>query len=140
MRRIVAVAVDDRHVAAATSLIDAGLYAEAEEFLLIGERDANGARVVAAEVLRLRGNVLAAAGQSGAAEAKLREALAVARLQGARVFELRAATDLAPLLKEHGKGREAAALLRPIYGFFTEGLDAPDLKRAAAVLASLPTI
>jgi len=128
-------------VQAAESLIGAGLYADAEEFVVIGEqveRDTE-VRVVAAEVLRLRGNLLAAGGGKREAEAKLRQALAVARQQGARLFALRAATDLARLLHEQGNDREAAALLRPIYGWFTEGLDAPDLERAAAMLATLPS-
>jgi len=126
--------------AAAQSLISAGLHADAEEFLLIGERDENGARVVAAEVLRLRGNLLAVGGRPQEAQAKLRQALAVAQQQGARLFALRAATDLARLLSQDGNHGEAAAVLRPIYDSFTEGFDAPDLMRAATMLAALPSV
>jgi ATP/maltotriose-dependent transcriptional regulator MalT len=126
-------------VQAAESAIRAGLYADGDEFLRIGEqvvRDTE-ARLMAAEALRLRGKILVADGRRREAEAKLREALALAQQQGARLFALRAATDLAKLLIESGNDGEADAMLRPIYGSFTEGFDAPDLKRAAAVLATL---
>jgi class 3 adenylate cyclase/tetratricopeptide (TPR) repeat protein len=129
-------------VQAAQFLIGAGLYSDGAEFLGIVERVERDSedRVVAAEVLRLRGNLLAADGRPRDAEAKLRQALAVAQQQGARLFALRAATDLAGLLHEGGNAAEVAALLRPLYGSFTEGFDAPDLKRAAAVLAAVTSM
>jgi class 3 adenylate cyclase len=68
------------------------------------------------------------------AETHFRRAIATARAQDARFWELRAACDLARLLAERGRGAEARALLIPIYGWFTEGFDAPDLIDAKALL------
>ncbi|HLJ19821.1 MAG TPA: hypothetical protein VKU84_06470, partial [Stellaceae bacterium] len=87
-------------------------------------------------ILRAKAAALAAEGDD-AAEACLRESIAVARDQHARSAELRAATSLAELLGRKGRRGEARDLLAPIYGWFTEGLDTPDLKDAADALASL---
>jgi len=54
----------------------------------------------------------------------------VARAQGARSLELRAASDLARLWARRGESARAVELLAPIYGWFTEGFDTPDLKDA----------
>jgi predicted ATPase len=67
----------------------------------------------------------------------LRKAIAVARDQGAKSWELRAATTLARLLVSQGKQAEAFAVLMPIRGWFTEGHDTKDLKEAAQLLAEL---
>jgi predicted ATPase len=67
----------------------------------------------------------------------LREAVEVARRQGARSLELRAATSLARLLRDQDRRGEARALLKPIYGWFTEGFDTQDLKEAKALLDEL---
>jgi hypothetical protein len=69
--------------------------------------------------------------------ARLKQALAVARRQGAKFWELRAASSLARLWKDQGRGDEARGLLAPIYGCFTEGFDMPDLNEAKALLAAL---
>jgi class 3 adenylate cyclase/tetratricopeptide (TPR) repeat protein len=127
-------------IEAVESLMKAGLDQDADTFLQRGEtllRDSD-VRVVEAEILRLRGKQLVAGGHTRDGEAKLRQALMVAEQQGARLFALRAATDLARVLQQAGSDREAAALLRPLHGAFTDGLDAPDLVQAAAVLATLP--
>jgi class 3 adenylate cyclase/tetratricopeptide (TPR) repeat protein len=89
------------------------------------------------EVHRVRGQVLLAAGDPMAAEASLGQAVAVARGQSARVYELRAATSLARLWRDQGKLTEARDLLAPIYGWFTEGFDTPVLKDAKALLDEL---
>ncbi|MBV8769884.1 MAG: hypothetical protein JO094_13430, partial [Hyphomicrobiales bacterium] len=74
----------------------------------------------------------------GAASAEVgfcfEQALATARGQSAKSFELRAATTLARLRRDQGKRPEARALLAPIYGWFTEGFDTHDLKEAKALL------
>ncbi len=70
-------------------------------------------------------------------EACYLEALAIARHQKARSLELRAATSLAGLWRAEGKRDEARELLAPIYGWFTEGFDTPDLKEATALLDEL---
>jgi class 3 adenylate cyclase/predicted ATPase len=70
------------------------------------------------------------------AEESFRTALAIAREQGTRGYELRAATSLARLWREQGRRAEARELLGPVYGWFTEGFDSPDLKDAKALLTS----
>ena len=64
-------------------------------------------------------------------------ALAIAREQGTRGYELRAATSLARLWREQGRRSEARELLAPLYGWFTEGFDTADLKEAKALLDTL---
>jgi class 3 adenylate cyclase/predicted ATPase len=71
------------------------------------------------------------------AETYFEQALAVARAQRAKSWELRAATSMARLWREQGKRDEAHALLAPIYGWFTEGSDTLDLKEAKALLDEL---
>lgn len=61
----------------------------------------------------------------------------MARGQGARWFELRAARDLAHLLAAQGDRQSAHDLLAPIYRGFAEGFGAPDLKEAKALLTKL---
>jgi predicted ATPase len=75
--------------------------------------------------------------QPDQAEESFHQAIAVARDQGARVWELRAATSLARLWHVQGRRAEAHDLLAPVYGWFTEGLDTPDLKEAKALLDEL---
>jgi predicted ATPase len=92
-----------------------------------------------AELRRLRADVLFAAspGQASKAESSLQSALAVAREQGAKWWELRAAMSMARLWCDQGKRDEARELLAPVYGWFTEGFDTLDLKEAKAMLDDL---
>ncbi len=90
-----------------------------------------------AELYRLRGALLAAADQNGEAEVWLQRALDTARSQQAKSLELRAATSLARLWVNQGRPAEARSLLTPVYDWFTEGFDTPDLKEAEALLHSL---
>jgi predicted ATPase len=71
------------------------------------------------------------------AEYSFRTSLAIAREQGTRGYELRAATSLARLWREQGRRGEARDLLMPVYGWFTEGFDTADLKEAKALLGEL---
>jgi predicted ATPase len=71
---------------------------------------------------------------AGAAEAAFAQAVSVARRQGSRGYELRAATSLARLWQDHGRRAEARDLLAPVYGWFTEGFDTADLKAAKSLL------
>ena len=64
-------------------------------------------------------------------------ALSIAHEQQAHGWSLRAATSLARLWVEQGRRAEAHDLLAPIYGWFTEGFDTPDLKEAKALLEEL---
>ena len=87
--------------------------------------------------LRLQGELLAVAGDEQGAVASMREALAIARRNEARIHELRAAKGLARLLDKQGKRDEARALLAEIYNWFTEGFDTADLKDTKALLDEL---
>ena len=71
------------------------------------------------------------------AQKLLERSLEVARSQKARSLELRAAADLARLRRDQGRLTEARDLLAPVYGWFTEGFDTPDLKEAEALLNAL---
>jgi predicted ATPase/class 3 adenylate cyclase len=99
--------------------------------------EAKNERFFEAELHRLQGTMLSALGKEDEAEAALRRALTVARQQGARWWELRAATNLAKHLGNRGKRREAYSLLQPIYGWFGEGFDTRDLRDAKALLGEL---
>ena len=61
-----------------------------------------------------------------------------AHQQQAKSLELRAAISLARLWQRQGKGTAARQLLAPIYGWFTEGFDTPDLQEARGLLDTLP--
>jgi predicted ATPase len=93
-----------------------------------------------AELHRLRAKVLLGTGLKAAAneaEASFRQAIAVARAQGAKAWELRAATNLARMWTAQGKRDEARDLLTPLYGWFSEGFDTADLKDARALVEEL---
>jgi len=59
----------------------------------------------------------------------------VAQRQEAKSWELRAAISLARLLRDRGRAAEARDILAPVYAWFTEGFDTPDLQEARALLA-----
>ena len=71
------------------------------------------------------------------AEVYFESALAVARQQQAKSWELRAAMSMARLWRDQGKVQQARELLAPVYGWFTEGFDTRDLKEAKALLEEL---
>jgi predicted ATPase len=103
---------------------EAGLYRRQGELLLLGEslghRTQGARQKLAAE-----------------AEACFHRALAVARQQQAKILELRAAVSLSRLWQRQGKRSAARDLLAPIYRWFTEGFDTPDLQDAKALLEAL---
>jgi predicted ATPase len=70
-------------------------------------------------------------------ETCFRQALAIARRQQAKSWELRAAMSLAGLWQQQGKRAEAHQLLAETYNWFTEGFDTPDLQEAKALLEEL---
>jgi class 3 adenylate cyclase/tetratricopeptide (TPR) repeat protein len=76
-------------------------------------------------------------GMIAPAEADLREALGVAQPRQVLALELRACTLLARLLRDRGDTAGALALLAPVHGRVTQGLDAPDLLEAKALLDEL---
>ncbi len=96
-----------------------------------------GERWSEAEAYRIKGEILGRSGDWRTAEVCFLKAIEVAVSQAAKSFELRAATSLARLWREHGKTAEARELLAPVYGWFTEGLDTPDLMDAKTLLDEL---
>ena len=116
--------------------MDDSLQALAEAHTLMEQQEE---RWWEAEVCRLQGVLLLRQLETPQpeAEAWLQRALDVARCQEAKSLELRAAMSLCRLWQQQGKQAEAHALLAPIYGWFTEGLDTADLQEAKALLAAL---
>jgi predicted ATPase len=90
-----------------------------------------------AESHRVRGELLRKARDEEGAQNSFERGLAVAQRQGAKLWELRTALSLALLWRDQGKRAQARDLLGPIYGWFTEGFEAPDLKDARALLDEL---
>jgi predicted ATPase len=105
----------------------------------LARAEATGEHFCTAELHRLSARVCLArdAPDARSAEAALDAALAAARRQSARLFELRAACDLARLWADRGERRNAHDLLAPVYGWFTEGFKTADLKDAKALLQDL---
>jgi class 3 adenylate cyclase/predicted ATPase len=101
--------------------------------------ETKGERWFEPEVLRLAGEVALKSPEPHAAKAEeyFDCALAVARDQQAKSWELRAATSLARLWRDQNKRTQAHDLLAPVYGGFTEGFDTLDLKEAKALLEQL---
>jgi tetratricopeptide (TPR) repeat protein len=98
-----------------------------------------GERWCEAEANRIAGEIalLSPEPYVAKAEAHFQRALAVARQQQAKSWELRAAMSMARLWRDQGKVSEARELLAPVYGWFTEGFDTRDLKDAKALLNGL---
>jgi predicted ATPase len=101
----------------------------------------SGNALYAAEARRLQG-LLARAGHGGptgrrAARPHLEAALRIARAQGTRALELRAATSLARLRAEDGDARGALQVLAPVRESFVDGSETLDLARADELLSSL---
>jgi predicted ATPase len=92
-----------------------------------------------AEANRVAGEVALETNEPNAAKAEtyFQRALAVARSQQAKSWELRASLSLARLWHSQGKVQQARELLVPVYGWFTEGFDTRDLKEAKALLEEL---
>jgi adenylate cyclase len=125
---------------------------QADAQLAIGTREGALASVIAgleavekmggapleAELHRLKGEaLLAGAGTVSEAETAIEQGIAIARRQNAKSWELRGAMSLARLRRQQGRPQEAAAVLAPIYAWFTEGFDTADLKEAETLLDNL---
>jgi class 3 adenylate cyclase/predicted ATPase len=110
-----------------------GSLREAQEVI-----EQTGERRWEAEIYRLQGALLRTrSGSHDEAEDLFRRALVLAREQGARSLELRAATSLGRLWAERHEQHKAQDLLAGIYGWFTEGLETPDLQEARTLLGEL---
>jgi len=101
--------------------------------------ETSGERWCEAEINRIAGEIELKLPERDTAKAEryFERALAVARKQQAKSWELRAAMSMARLWRDHGKRKEALDLLSPVYGWFTEGFDTLDLKEAKALLDDL---
>jgi class 3 adenylate cyclase/tetratricopeptide (TPR) repeat protein len=98
----------------------------------------SGEMIDTAEILRLKGELLLVRDAvPDEAERCFRSAIALAREQKARWWELRATVSLARLLDKQGRSAEASTMLAGIYNWFTEGFDTADLKSAKALLDEL---
>ena len=113
--------------AAALGLIDEAM----------GMMTATGHHQYEPEFYRIRGIALREQNDVAGSQAAFAKALHSARRRQMKAYELRAATDLARLWGEQGRRDEARGLLAPLYGWFTQGFDTADLKKAAALLAEL---
>ena len=91
------------------------------------------------EVNRIAGQIALMSSEPDPAkvQAFFEPALAVARQQQAKSWELRAAMSMARLWRDQGTVQQARELLAPVYGWFTEGFDTRDLKEAKALLEEL---
>jgi len=96
-----------------------------------------GERWLEAELYRHKGRLRLWQGHSEASEELNRKALGIAREQGAKLWELRAVASLARLWRDQEKRAEARELLAPVYDWFSEGFDTPDLKEAKTLLDEL---
>jgi predicted ATPase len=113
-------------VHAAAGQVEAGLSVLAEALEQI---DRTGERYREAEIYLFMGELLLQQSMPDTtqAEACLQQALAIARQQQAKSYELRAATSLARLWQQQNRRQEAYDLLAPVYGWFTEGFDTAEL-------------
>jgi class 3 adenylate cyclase/predicted ATPase len=127
----------------ADACIKSGHHDEASKFIREGQEASKrtGERVFEAELHRLMGELTLHSSTSSArlteSETCFGQALDVARGQGAQAFELRAATSMARVLDELGRGTEARTLLADTYARFSEGFDTRDLESARSVLEAL---
>ncbi len=109
---------------------------EAFRRLDVAEAEMNARRegLLAPDIWRVRGKLLARQGERSAAEASYCQAIERARTQQALSLELRAALDLYELRAEEGRADEGRALLAGVLERFTQGLDRPEPARAAAIV------
>jgi predicted ATPase len=116
-------------------------FAEAEDAIsrAVNSIEATNERLDEPEIFRTAGEIARMGPLSDAAkaEAYFNRALAVACHQQAKSWELRAAMSMGRLWRDQAKPQQARELLAPVYGWFTEGFDLPDLMEAKALLNEL---
>jgi predicted ATPase len=105
----------------------------------LARADSSGDRAYAAELYRLKGELLVQQLPTDPSQAEccFQQALAIARGQQARSWELRAAVSLSRLWQQQGQVSAAYRMLAEVYGWFTEGFDTADLQEAKALLEAL---
>jgi class 3 adenylate cyclase/tetratricopeptide (TPR) repeat protein len=112
----------------------AGALVLIDEAIAQVERPGWEERYYYAEILRIKGWLLARSGDPAGAERAYGASLDCARQQQAKSWELRTATSYARLMRDQGRAREAHDVLAPVYGWFTEGFGTKDLKEAKQLL------
>jgi predicted ATPase len=112
----------DAHRMAGRPQVALAYIAEAEQVA-----EATHAKWLQAETLRLRGDLLQIVGDAAGAEASFLDAIALARRQGAKLFQLHASSSLARLWRDQGRHKEAGEFLAPICEWCTESFEAPDV-------------
>ena len=110
----------------------AGVIAEAERLT-----EATGVRCDEADLHQARGELLLACGEQPQAENAFRQAVATARRQDARLWELNGATALAGLLRDQGRSEEGYRALQPVVGWFADSVDVLPLRTARDMLREL---
>jgi serine/threonine protein kinase/predicted ATPase len=119
----------------------AGCFEDARKVLgeALAVADKNDERCHEAELHRLKGELVLAESpdQVSAAEDCFQRAIATARSQQSRAWELRATNSLARLWQRLGRGDEGHAALAAVYSTFTEGFTTPDLVDAGVLLKEL---
>lgn len=108
-----------------------------DEQTTAAEQPGRERRIYYAEFLRIKGWILSRAGDVEGAERSYLASLAWARTQQAKSWELRTSCSLARLWQAQGRGKEAHAMLMPVYRWFTEGFDTKELQDARALLDAL---
>lgn len=126
----------------AKGLIAGGGFDEALEVLgqALAMIEKTGERFYLGELLRLKGEAFGRKGNPSEAEYWLREAIELSRQQEAKLFELRSAVSLCRLLDQPRKETVLREILEPVYNWFEEGVDAPDLQDARALLGGRATV
>ena len=124
----------------ARAYLRAGGFDEGTEAIELGLTESlqNNERIWDAELHRLRGELRRAQGaEADEVEAAFQRSIEIARSQQAKSLELRAAMSLARLWQASGRESAAKQLLVPLYNWFTEGFDTPDLRSARALITEL---
>ncbi|NKB48872.1 MAG: AAA family ATPase [Alphaproteobacteria bacterium] len=137
--KLVRFAEPAHQVLLADSLVSLGEQELALEYLDSAQRetDIGEDRWSEAEIWRVRGDALLGNAGADEAEASYRKSIELARGQEAKMFEIRTATALARMWTEQNRQADATELLEPIYNWFTEGFDTPDLIEAKGLLDEL---
>jgi predicted ATPase/class 3 adenylate cyclase len=99
--------------------------------------DKMGERLIEPELLRVEGEIFWRNVNIENARACFEQGIEMARKQNARSWELRASMSLAALLNEQGEKQHGLELLQNIYGWFSEGFESSDLKKAKSLLELL---
>jgi tetratricopeptide (TPR) repeat protein len=118
----------DTHRMADQPQVALAFVAEAEQFA-----EATHTKWLQAETLRLHGDLLLILGDAAAAEARYHDAIKLAERQGARLFQLRASSNLACLWHDQGRHEEAAELSASVSKWFTQEFVAQDLIESQAL-------